>query len=151
MKKLILIGIIGLAACTVSFAQAVKAAVTNAVAPTALFPEEQFRTLLEQNRLDEAATLLASLENKEGIAHGITGYARARLAFERGQYTEALQHLAQIQGFNNRNSEELPAAVFLEGMIYKKNGQTNAAAFAAEELMLGWPESVWSRRTEELK
>jgi hypothetical protein len=36
-------------------------------------------------------------------------------------------------------------------MIYKKNGQTNAAAFAAEELMLGWPESVWSRRTEELK
>ncbi len=75
----------------------------------------------------------------------------AQIAFDRGEYTEALQHLAQVSLTHSRDSERMPAAVFLEGMIYKKTGQTNAAAYVAEELTLGWPESVWSRRAAELK
>lgn len=74
----------------------------------------------------------------------------AQTAFNHGEYTEALQHLAQVSLAHRRDSEVTPAAVFLEGMIYKKTGQTNAAAYVAEELTLGWPESVWSRRAAEL-
>jgi hypothetical protein len=99
-----------------------QVAVTPAVAQTAVLPEDHVRTLFEQ----------------------------ARLAFEREQYTEALQHLAQGSLAHSRDAEWTPAAVFLEGTIYKKTGQAEAAAYAAEELALGWPESIWSRRAAEL-
>jgi len=78
-------------------------------------------------------------------------FQRAQAAYDQGEYTEALQQLAQVSLAHSRDSAKTPSAVFLEGMIYKKTGQTNAAAYVAEELTLGWPESVWSRRAAELK
>jgi Flp pilus assembly protein TadD len=74
----------------------------------------------------------------------------ARIAFDRGEYTEALQHLAQVALTNSRDFDQMPDAVFLEGLIYQKTGQTEAAAYVADELKFGWPESVWSRRAAEL-
>jgi hypothetical protein len=75
----------------------------------------------------------------------------AQLAFERGQYTEALQQLVPVMVTADRNAEWFPAALFLEGLIYQKTGQTEAAAYTADELSLGWPDSVWGRRAAELK
>lgn len=137
MRGMHIIGMIGLAACT-----------AFAAGPAAL---DQTLKLLDQNRTEEAAVLFETVRNTEAGSSTMGKYLSARLDFERGQYTEALQQLAQVMISGERNSEWLPAAVFLEGMIYKKNGQAEAAACAAEELTLGWPESIWSRRAAELK
>ena len=107
--------------------------------------------LLEQNRLDEASARLAVLETGNRIPPFMIEYVRARIAFDRKQYTEALQYLANVTLAHSRDSEWTPAGVFLEGMIYKKTGQTETVAYVAEELTLGWPESIWSRRAAELK
>ncbi|HNX53056.1 MAG TPA: hypothetical protein PKI68_04860 [Pontiellaceae bacterium] len=160
MKRILIIGIVGLSAvCAVSSGAEVPAAVhTPAALPAgkgAGSPEQtavlnQVLGLLDQSRTDDAAALLEKVPQADAFSP-MKEYLQARLAFERGQYTEALQHLAQVENFGGRDSEWLPASVFLEGMVYKKTGQTEAAAFTAQELVLGWPESVWSRRAAELK
>lgn len=161
MKRTLIIGIAGLsAAWAVSAGAEVAAAVhTPAALPAAKnagSPEQtavlnQVLGLLDQNRTDDAAVLLETVLKTDSAVSPMKEYLQARLAFAREQYTVALQHLAQVENFGGRDSEWLPASVFLEGMVYKKTGQTEAAAFAAQELVLGWPESVWSRRAEELK
>ena len=77
-------------------------------------------------------------------------FGSAKLAVEQGRYTEALKSLAQISVFHGRDPV-VPAAVFYEGLVYKQTGQLETARQTAEELVLGWPESDWSRRAEELK
>ena len=160
MKRILIIGIVGLsAAWAVSAGAEVPATVHTPAVPAgkgAGSPEQtvvlnQVLGLLDQNRADDAAALLETVPKTDNAFSPMKEYLQARLAFERGQYTEALQHLAQVENFGGRDSEWLPASVFLEGMVYKKTGQTEAATFAAQELVLGWPESVWSRRAEELK
>ncbi len=78
-------------------------------------------------------------------------FATARQAVEQGRYTEALQTLAQISVLHSHDAKWVPAAVFYEGLVYKQTGCPEAAAYAAEELTIGWPESEWSRRAGELK
>ncbi len=156
MKGISFIGIITFAAaCAVFAATNIPQSVSSPAAAVQAVSEPQPEVLhqvlglVDQNRLDEASVLFETVRNTAGTSP-MGKYLVARLAFERGQYTEALQHLSQVMLSGGRNSEWLPAAVFLEGMIYKKNGQPEAAAYAAEELVLGWPESVWARRRAEL-
>jgi hypothetical protein len=78
-------------------------------------------------------------------------FETARQAVDQGQYKEALETLAQISVFHSRDPEWVPAAVFYEGLVYKQTGHPEAARHAAEELLLGWPDSAWSRRAGELK
>ena len=78
-------------------------------------------------------------------------FKSARQAVEQKRYAEALETLAQITVLNSRDQELAPAAVFYEGFVYKQTGHSEAARQAAEELLLGWPGSEWSRRAEELK
>jgi uncharacterized protein HemY len=104
--------------------------------------------LIEENRITEAAKAFDASKPADNAASDLI---RARLSVAGGNDKEALQHLARLQGFHYREKEWLLPAVFLEGQIYKKAGQTRAAAYAAEELNRGWPGSVWSRRAAELK
>jgi hypothetical protein len=147
----IIIGTVILAVCPVLAAPEIPAAEAAGSLPKPPPVLHQIFGLMEQNRMEEASVLLETVRDSVSGFSPMKEYLSARLAFERGQYTEALQHLAQAENSGGRDSEWLPASVFLEGMIYKKNGQPEAAAYAAEELRLGWPGSVWSRRTEELK
>lgn len=107
--------------------------------------------LIEQGRPDESEVLLSALETSRDVPPVMLAYVRARLAFSREQYKEALQYIAQVEVLHSRDREWDPAARFLEGMIYVKTGRAQAAADVAEELMLGWPDSLWSRRAAELK
>jgi hypothetical protein len=107
--------------------------------------------VIEQGRLDEASAQIAQLEKQLGITTVMGEYARARIAFAREQYVEALQHLAQGKLAHSRNAEWTTASLFLEGMIYNKTGRAEAAAYVADELGIGWPESIWARRLAELK
>lgn len=110
----------------------------------------QVAGLLDQNRTDEAAALLETLPQAGSASVPLKDYLCARLAFARGQYTETLNALARAQMAGRPGDEWLPAAIFLEGMVYKKTGPATAAASAAEELKRGWPDSEWSRRAAEL-
>ena len=78
-------------------------------------------------------------------------YIKARLAADRQDYTSALQHLANIVAFYNRDPEWLPAATFFEGTIYKNTGYRNSADNIAEELKRNYPEKYWGIRAEQLK
>ena len=102
-----------------------------------------------QNRPDESERLLASLDLPDG--RPVTAYVHAQAAFAQEQYKEALQHLAQVALAGSRDSEWTPASIWLEGLIYKKTGQDEAAAYAARELTERYPGGYWSRRAEELK
>ena len=75
----------------------------------------------------------------------------AQREIEQGHYTDALNHLAQITIFHSRDPNIAPAAVFYEALVYKQTGHPEAARQTAEELVLGWPGSDWSRRADELK
>jgi len=104
--------------------------------------------LIGDNRIAAATKAFDASKATDNAASDLI---RARLSVAGGKDKEALQHLARLQAFHYREKEWLPPAVFLEGQIYKKAGQTRAAAYAAEELTRGWPGSVWSRRAAELK
>jgi len=105
-------------------------------------------TLIEDNRIAEATKAFEAWKPADSAA---AEFIRARLALAGGNDKQALQHLARLQAFYYREADWLPPAVFLEGQIYKKTGQTGAAAYAAEELTRIWPGNVWSRRAAELK
>lgn len=105
-------------------------------------------TLIEENRIAEAKKVFEAWKPADSAA---ADFIRARLALASGDNKAALQYLARLQAFYYREAEWLPPAVFLEGQIYKKTGQTGAAAYAADELTRIWPGSIWSRRAAELK
>jgi len=155
MKGVSLIGIVSLAfACAVSALAEVQ---TPAVrTPETLRTEKknspaeqpallrQILGLIDQNRIDEASTLFETARKMDKASPPMLEYLHARLAIARESYTEALQHLAQISVFYSRDPEWAPAAVFFEGLVYKRTGQAEAARQAAGDLLLGWPESEWS-------
>ncbi|MFA7369618.1 MAG: hypothetical protein WC334_08255 [Kiritimatiellales bacterium] len=161
MKVICVIGIVGLAAAG---AFTVRAEVPSAVSAVRVPDVEkenipaaqtavlrQIIGLIDQNRTDEAATLFASLQKKDEPASPIQEFVSARLDIAQGRYTEALQRLAQIAVFHNRDAEWAPAALFFEGLVYKQTGHPETARQVSEDLLLGWPESAWSRRADELK
>ncbi len=148
MKGLRTIGIVIFAAVSSAFSA------TNKVSSASVSPEVTLRQvlgLMDQNRMNEAFALLETVPKSENNGLPLQNYLFARRSYERGEYTTALQYLAQVTTSFDRNSEWLPAALFLEGMVYRKNGQAEAVTYVAKELVLGWPESDWSRRAEELK
>jgi len=107
--------------------------------------------LIVQGRLEDAEIILKAIANRTDVSPVMLEYARARLAFSREQYKEALQYVAQADLLHRRDAEWEPATLFLAGLIYVKTGRTEAASYVAEELTLGWPDSIWSRRAAELK
>jgi tetratricopeptide (TPR) repeat protein len=129
--------------------QLIAAARTSGVLlPSAPVYEALIR--IGQGRTEEAQQQLAALE-QAGPRSAALYYLLATAAAAQGQDKEALQHLAQIALSGGRDAEWTPAAILLEGGIYKRNGQDKAAAYAAAELTERYPGGYWSRRAEELK
>ncbi len=162
MKGVRIIGIIGLAAVCAVPARSEETVPAARVPETPLVKSEgrsaeqpailyQVAGLIDQNRTDEALALFETARKTDKASPAMLEYLSARLAMAKGQYTEALQHLAQVTVVYSRDTEWAPAALFYEGLIYKQTGHPEAARQTAEELLLGWPESDWIRRAEELK
>jgi len=111
----------------------------------------QILSLIEEGQANEASGLFRQIKDPEKISAPMTEYIKARLAMSEQDYNKALQHLAGIVVFHSRDPEWMPAAAFLEGMIYKRTGHADAAVSIVEELKRAYPETYWGVRAEELK
>jgi hypothetical protein len=111
----------------------------------------QVLSLIEEGQAKEAVGLFQQIKDPEKISVPMTEYIKARLAVSEQDYNKALQHLASIVVFHSRDPEWMPAATFLEGMIYKRTGHADAAVNLVEELKRAYPETYWGVRAEELK
>ena len=107
--------------------------------------------LLDTRKFSEADAAFKALENPDELAPAMSDYIRARLADHQEKYREALLHISALAIYHGRDAEWLPSATLLEGQIYKKTNRPEAAKNVAEELMIGYPGTRWSRAGEELK
>jgi hypothetical protein len=107
--------------------------------------------LLEQGKADDAATVFTSVMQPDDVSVPMAEYIRGRLAAERGDYRQAMQHVSTILAFHSRDPEWMPPATALEARVYLETGQAGKAAVVAEELIMAYPGSLWSERGEEIK
>jgi tetratricopeptide (TPR) repeat protein len=106
--------------------------------------------LLENKRLAEAEAAWGSL-NREGVPESMMAYVAAAYALERKHYREAIEAIAAILVFHTRDGEWMPAALALEAQVYMENGRMEQAGFVADELMMSYPGTMWSRIGEAFK
>ena len=89
--------------------------------------------------------------NPEEVSVPISEYIRGRLALASGDPRQAMQHIAQIIAFHSRSEEWLPPATVLEAQIYQHLGLPSKASAVADELIIAYPGSRWSKQGEKIK
>ncbi|MDZ8119764.1 tetratricopeptide repeat protein [Pontiella agarivorans] len=107
--------------------------------------------LLDQGKVENARTVFSSVGYPADISEPMTEYIQGRFALEAGDLKAAMKHVAKIIAFHIRDEEWLPPATVLEAEIYQQLGQPVKAAAVAEELIIAYPDSRWSRRGETIK
>jgi tetratricopeptide (TPR) repeat protein len=107
--------------------------------------------LLDQGKIDNAESVFASVADPDSISHPMAEYIRGRFAFVKGDYREAMQRAAEIVAFHALDAEWMAPATALEAETYLKMGRMEKAAAVAEELMLAYPGTSWSRAGERIK
>jgi tetratricopeptide (TPR) repeat protein len=104
----------------------------------------------ERTPVAEVSAEFDQIKNPEQISSVMSEYILGRMAIEAREYETALKHFSKILVFNSRDPEWVPAATFQEGLIYKKTGYLEAASNVASELRIGYPDSFWGRRADDL-
>ncbi len=107
--------------------------------------------LLNQEKIGTAEAMFASVMNPEEISVPMTEYIRGRFAVERKDYRQAMLHISKIIAFHSRNPEWLPPATVLEAEVYQKTGQFKKAESVANELLMTYPGTQWSKLGEQIK
>ncbi|MDF7826061.1 hypothetical protein P4B35_18670 [Pontiellaceae bacterium B12227] len=107
--------------------------------------------LLDQGKVENADTVFSSIASPEDISVPMTEYIRGKIAVESGELREAMQHVARIIAFHSRNEEWLPPATVLEARIYQRLGHPQKAEAVANELIIAYPNSRWSKLGETIK
>lgn len=98
-----------------------------------------------------AAEAFRVTADPEKISAPMSRYIQARLSCDAEDYKQALQQIAQVIVYYGRDPEWLPAATFLEGLVYQKTGKAEAMENVAEELKRAYPSTYWGLRAGELK
>lgn len=106
--------------------------------------------LIDQGRAADAKAIFAGISDTAKIPAALKAYYEAQMAMSYGEYRSAMRHVAQIIAFHSRDPEWLPPATVLEAQIYQEMGQTKKAEIVANELIMAYPGSQWSRQGEEL-
>ncbi|MEA2067898.1 MAG: hypothetical protein U9P12_01745 [Verrucomicrobiota bacterium] len=107
--------------------------------------------LLDQGKLPDAKTVFSSIGNPEGISVPMAGYIRGKIALEEGDPRGAMQQVARIVAFHGRDPEWMAPATVLEARIYQRLGQPRKAAAVANELMIAYPGTQWSKLGAQIK
>jgi len=107
--------------------------------------------LLDQGKLENAKTVFASVANPELISVPMAEYIRGAIALEEGSAREAMQHVARIIAFHGRDPEWMPPATVLEARAYQMLGHPEKAVAVANELIIAYPGTQWSKMGEAIK
>ena len=107
--------------------------------------------LLEQNKVESARTVFDQVMEPDAISIPMAEYIRGRLAAERGDYRQAMQHVSKVLAFHSRDVEWMPPTTALEARVYKLTGQLKKAETVANELTMAYPGTQWSELGEDIK
>jgi tetratricopeptide (TPR) repeat protein len=107
--------------------------------------------LLNQGKLENAKTVFSSVGNPREISVPMTEYIEGLFALEAGELRNAMRKVAQLVAFHSRNEEWMPPATVLEAQIYQQLGQPQKAEAVANELIIAYPNSRWSKLGETIK
>ncbi|MEE9368628.1 MAG: hypothetical protein V3V05_07150 [Pontiella sp.] len=107
--------------------------------------------LLDQGKVSDAKTIFFSVVNAQDISLPMFEYIRGKIALEEGDSRQAMQHVARIIAFHSRDSEWMAPATALEARIYQQLGQPLKAQAVANELIIAYPGTQWSRLGEQIK
>lgn len=107
--------------------------------------------LLNQGKADNAKTVFSSVGNPREISVPMTEYIQGKIAMEEGDLRQAMQHVARIIAFHSRDEEWMAPATVLEARIYQQLGQPQKAEVVANELIMAYPDSQWSKLGETIK
>jgi tetratricopeptide (TPR) repeat protein len=107
--------------------------------------------LIDQGKLADAKTVFSSVANPDGISVPMAEYIRGKLVLEEGDPRQAMQHVARIIAFYSRDAEWMAPATVLEARIYQRMGQPGKAMAVADELMIAYPGTQWSKLGEQIK
>jgi len=107
--------------------------------------------LLDQEKLEDAKVMFSNVVDPEKVSVPMTEYYRGQLALKSGDYRQAMQHVAKILAFHSRDAEWLPPATLLEARIYQDSGHSEKAEVVADELIMAYPGTQWSKLGEKIK
>ena len=104
--------------------------------------------LLDQGKVENAKTIFSSVDDPASISIPMTEYIMGKIALDEGDSRKAMQHVARIVAFHGRDAEWMPPATVLEARVYQMLGQPEKAQAVANELILAYPGTQWSRQGE---
>ncbi len=107
--------------------------------------------LIDQQKLSDAKTVFASIADPDSVSVPMAEYIRGRFAHEEGDSREAMQHVARIIAFHSRDPEWMAPATALEALVYQQLGQPQKAAVVADEMIIAYPGTRWSKLGEKIK
>jgi hypothetical protein len=111
----------------------------------------QVMLLLDQGKLADAKNVFSSVGNPNAISEPMAEYIRGKIALVEGDPRAAMQCAARIIAFHSRDPEWMAPATGLEALIYQQMGQLNKAEIVANELMMAYPGTRWSKLGEKIK
>lgn len=107
--------------------------------------------LLEQEDVTSAKKVFDSITERNAASPAMLEYLTGRIAYERGDYDQAMQSVAKILAFHSRDIEWMPPTTLLEAKIYKAKGQSEKVIAVADELIMAYPGTEWCTFGEEIK
>ena len=107
--------------------------------------------LLDQGKAEEANVVFSTVMKPREVSVPMAEYLSGRFAAERGDYRQVMQHVSRILAFHSRDPEWMGPATALEARVYRETGQLEKAASVANELIMAYPGTRWSKLGEEIK
>ncbi len=107
--------------------------------------------LLDQGKTADAKTVFASVADPDSFSVPMAEYIRGKIALEEGDPRQAMQHVAGIIAFHSRDAEWMAPSTVLEARIYQRLGQPQKADAVANELIIAYPGTQWSKLGQQIK
>lgn len=107
--------------------------------------------LIDQGKIPDAKRVFESVAAPEDVSVPMAEYIRGKIALEKGDPRQAMQHVARILAFHSRDPEWMAPATVLEARIYQQLGQPEKADAVANELMIAYPGTQWSKLGAQIK
>jgi tetratricopeptide (TPR) repeat protein len=107
--------------------------------------------LLDQGKVSDAKIIFTSVAAPENFSVPMAEYIRGKFALEEGDPRQAMQHVARIIAFHSRDPEWMAPATVLEARIYQHLGQPQKAEIVANELIIAYPGTQWSKLGQQIK
>ena len=107
--------------------------------------------LLEKNEIDDAYNKFNKVKISDGeLIKPMYNYLKARVYFNKKQYSDALSYLANVVAYYSHNSEWMAPTLLLEAETYLLIKKREKAFNIVQEIKWIYPNSYWSNKADAL-